>query len=380
MPRMQVRIVSDNADVAALRGAWLALEERPTDHDAAFFQSFGWCSVVSAARQRLSADRFEPLVAVVQDRQAVVAIWPLSVQRASGIRTVRNLDDPFGQLAGILCARAEWIEPCVAAILEHIRVLGLADAVCIDHVIEGSPLHCALIAAGARTNGTNEIVQVDMRQSPTFADYQRTRNAKSRKNLRNAMNRLRGAHGDIVETVVEDKPAIGGLIRQTFAGRLEWMKVNGKSTDAFRDAVFRPLVEGLDAAPELSLIGFQMQAFGRTIASQWGFVHGGRYYAYISSRDLDFDDFSPGRLHLGSVLAACKERRLDILELMAPAAPYKLMWSDRVMNIHDLSLPLTARGRVTLGVLEVAMPAMQSLARALPPGLKRRLARHVNKA
>ena len=47
---------------------------------------------------------------------------------------------------------------------------------------------------------------------------------------------------------------------------------------------------------------------------------------------------------------------------------------------ENIALPLTARGRVTLGVLEVAMPAMQSLARALPPGLKRRLARHVNKA
>ena len=361
-----------------LRAAWLTLEKAPTDHGAAFFQSFGWCGHVAQLRLKLSPNRFKLLVAVIEDDAAIVGIWPLSLQRSSKMWAVRNLDDPFGQFAGLLCRHSQWVEPCVHAVLDVLRRQKLADAICIDSVIEGSPLHCALIAAGAKTGSSNEIVQVDMRGAPTFADYQRTLNAKTRKNLRNSLNRLRSAHGEVTDVVIDDPAQLASVVKQTFDGRVDWMQRNGKSTNAFRDPDFRQLVESLCAVPSLSLLGFQMHAFGKPIAGQWGFVHEGRYYAYLSARESGFDEFSPGRLHLGSVIAACKARGLDILELMAPAARYKLMWTDRVMGIHDLWMPLTARGTITLGILEIVLPSMQSLARSLPKGLKRRLARRVN--
>lgn len=378
IPRLRVRLVSDVCELDRLRPDWLALEEAPADHGAVFFQSFDWCHHVAQLRLKLSPDRYKLLVAVVEDGAGVVGLWPLSLQYGARMWVVRNLDDPFGQLAGFLCRNSHWIEPCVHAVLDRLRLMGLADAVCIDSVIEGSPLHCALIAAGAKTGSANEIVQVDMRGSPTFTDYQRTLNAKTRKNLRNSMNRLCSAHGEVTDIVIDDPAILAPLVKQTFDGRVDWMQRNGKSTNAFRDADFRKLVEGLCQAPALSLIGFQMHAFGKPIASQWGFVHQGRYYAYLSAREPGFDEFSPGRLHLGSVIAACKARGLDVLELMAPAARYKLMWSNRVTGINDMWMPVTARGTVTRGILEVVMPGLRGLARSLPKGLKRRLARRVN--
>jgi CelD/BcsL family acetyltransferase involved in cellulose biosynthesis len=378
LPRLRVRFVTDLGDIEHLRPAWLEMEKAPTDHGAAFFQSFAWCVYVARLRVKLSPERYGVLVAVVEDDAGVMGLWPLSLQRSSKMWAVRNLDDPFGQFAGFLCRRTDWIEPCVQAVLDALRHQALADAVCIDSVIEGSPLHCALIAAGAKTGSSNEIVQVDMRESATFADYQRTLNSKTRKNLRNSMNRLRSAHGEVTDVVLDDSAQLGPIVKQTFDGRVDWMQRHGKSTNAFRDSDFRPLVEGLCAEPSLSLLGFQMHAFGEPIAGQWGFVYEGRYYAYISAREVGFDEFSPGRLHLGSVIAACKERGLDILELMAPAARYKLMWTDRAIGIHDMWMSVTMRGTVTLGVLEVVMPGVRSLARSLPKGLKRRLARRVN--
>lgn len=378
LPRMRVRFLTDLGDIEHLRPAWLEMEKTPTDHGAAFFQSFSWCVYVARLRAKLSPERYGVLVAVVEDDAGIMGLWPLSLQRGSKMWAVRNLDDPFGQFAGFLCRHSEWIEPCVHAVLQGLRRQGLADAVCIDGVIEGSPLHCALIAAGAKTGSSNEIVQVDMRGAATFADYQRTLNAKTRKNLRNSMNRLRSAHGEVTNVVLDGSTQLALIVKQTFDGRVEWMQRQGKTTNAFRDPDFRPLVEGLCSAPSLSLLGFQMHAFGEPIAGQWGFVYEGRYYAYISAREAGFAEFSPGRLHLGSVIAACKERGLDILELMAPAARYKLMWTDRVTGIHDMWMPLTARGTVTLGILEIVLPGVRSLARSLPKGLKRRLARRVN--
>ena len=381
VPRLGVRLVTGLDEFDTLRHGWEALERAPSDHGATFFQSFAWCRHVARIRLQRSPARFRLLVAALYDGPRLAGVWPLSLQRRSGLWTLCTLDAPFGQLAGILCGRADWIEPGVAAVLAQVRTSRLADAISIANVIEGSPLQCALIAAGAKTGRSNEIVQVDMRGAATFVDYQRTLNTKTRKNLRNAMNRLT-RHGDVVHSVLtphgSDGTDLTALIKQTFDGRLAWMQQLGKSTDAFRDADFRPLVESVCAADGLHPIGFELRARGEVIASQWGFAHEGRYYAYISARDQDHDQFSPGRLHLGSVIEACKSRGLDVLELMAPAARYKVMWSNRVTGIHDMWLPFSARARVTLGVLGIATPAVHAMARALPPALKSRLARRLN--
>ena len=384
-PQLTVRFVTGLDEFDTLRTGWEAMERAQASDDALFFQSFAWCRHVARIRLGRSADRFRLHIATVHEGARLAAIWPLSLQKQAGLWTLRNLDAPFGQLAGILCRQPSSIEPAVAAVLAKVRAGRLAEAFDIANVIEASPLHCALIAVGAKTNGSNEIVQVDMRSAPDFAAYQRTLNAKTRKNLRNAMNRLT-RHGDVEHAVLDARDGgvhggagrLSGLIKQTFDGRVAWMRDLGKSTDAFRDADFRPLIETVCTADGLRPLGFELRVRGEVIASQWGFEHEGRYYAYISARDQGHDQFSPGRLHLGQVIEACKVRGLDILELMAPAARYKLMWTDRVVNTHDLSRSLTLRARVTLGALNFALPAARACARALPRSLKSRLAHKVN--
>ena len=374
---LRVRLISDLEALDALRQDWCALEAVASDHGATFFQSHAWCRHVVRIRQASPRGRFQPAIVTVYQGDELVALWPLSLQRRAGIWMFCNLDDPFGQFAGMLCRRSDWIEPCVTAALGHLRGSGMAEALCIASVLDGTPLLSALQSAGAREGSTNEAVQVDMRSAATFVDYSRTLNAKTRKNLRNAMNRLE-RHGDVAHVVVEKREDLAALIRATFKGRLAWMRERGKSTDAFRDADFRPLVEEICKADGITPIGFELRSRGEVIASQWGFVHGQRYYAYISAREHGHDQFSPGRLHLGSVIESCKGRGLDVLELMAPASRYKRMWANRVTGIRDMWLPLSWRGRVAIGAVRFGLPAANGLVRLLPQGLKSRLAGKVN--
>ena len=374
---MRVRLVTDVHAIDQLRAGWQVLERAPTDHGAPFFQSYAWCRHVARLRLASSPRRFRVLIATVYDGDDLIGLWPLSLHRQTGLWVARALDYPFGQLGGFLCRHAEFIEPAMRAVLVAIRRARGADALGIDGVIEGSPLHCALISTGATTVGSNDIVQVDMRGHATFQDYQLTLNTKTRKNLRNAMNRLTRL-GGVDHRVVREGAELVALVGTTFDGRLEWLRHHGKSATAFRDPDFRLLVDGVCEAAGLDQLGFALDLDGKRIASQWGFVHNDRYYAYISTRDEAFDQYSPGRLHLGLVIEACKKQGLDVLELMAPATRYKLMWSDRVTNVHDLWLPLTARATVTMGVLDTLTPAARSIVRALPLRLRSRLADKVN--
>lgn len=377
VPRLTVRFATDMASLGVLQESWTALEKTPVDRGANFFQSFAWCRLVAGIRLSRSSSRFRLAVATVHAGNEIVGIWPLSLQKQSGLWTLRNLDDPFGQFAGVLAARSEWVDACVLAVIRQVRENNLADAICIANVVEGSALSEVMLSLGGETASTNEIVQVDMRSAATFGEYHKTLNAKTRKNLRNAMNRLSG-QGEVRNDVIDRGERLPAVIKRAFDNRLEWMRRRGKSTGAFRDPAFRTIVEALPSTAGLSLLGFELHSNDNVIASQWGFVHQNRYYAYISARDEGHDQFSPGRLHLGNVLEACKVRGIDIVELMAPASRYKTMWSRDVERIHDMVLALTVRGRLTLGVLEYVMPVAMSIARALPSGLKKNLAGKVN--
>ena len=85
---------------------------------------------------------------------------------------------------------------------------------------------------------------------------------------------------------------------------------------------------GLTEANGIHLLGFSFASKESALSTQWGFTYLGRYYAYMSGKNSRFDEFSPGRLHLGMVIEACKNRGIDILELMAPASEYKLTWAN----------------------------------------------------
>jgi CelD/BcsL family acetyltransferase involved in cellulose biosynthesis len=325
---LRVNFVTDLVGLASLKERWENINRRTNDHESPFFQSYAWCAHVATVRLAGSSGHFRLCVATVSRNDCLIGLWPLSLQKMFGGWIVKNLDDPFGQFAGVVFEHQVDIEPGVLAVIQNLKTSRYADGLKIDAVVEQTPLHIALRRTRAISKCVNQAVYVDLRPHPSFADYAETVNKKTRKNLRNAMSRLK-RRIDVQSLVTHDKVQIGKLISTALSGRLEWMHEYGRSSPAFRDRDFRHLLESLNKCEEIDLLGFSLASNNESIATQWGFSYLGRYYAYLSARNLRFDEFSPGRLHLGMVIEACKARDIDILELMPPASAYKLTWTAR---------------------------------------------------
>ena len=281
---LRVEFVTDVARLEALAGPWQALKPRHADHDPPFFQSFAWSMHVAHVRSARSASSYRVCVAKVLRGQRLIGLWALSLQRQSSVWLVRNLDDPFGQFAGTVFEDSADIAPSVVAIVQALRRERLADGMQIEGVIAGSPLHQGLAAAGLRGTGSRDAVVVDLRPFATFADYTKTVNAKTRKNLRNLLNRLERS-GPTTSVVVTEAARVREIIEKSFTDRVQWLNDHGKSSTAFRNADFRSLVATLPDMPGIKLRAFALLHNGNVIAQQWGFIYGDRYYAYISSRD-----------------------------------------------------------------------------------------------
>jgi CelD/BcsL family acetyltransferase involved in cellulose biosynthesis len=346
------------------------------DHDAPFFQSPAWVQHIALSRRRQGNAAFRQHVATVWRGEDLLCIWPLGLFHENRACLARSIDDPFGQFAGVVFAAEAPTDACVAAVLWDLKAV--ADAIQLEAVVEGSALHAALTNHGAQSAATSYAVVVDLRPYPTIQAFAQTVNAKTRKNMRNLTNRLRRAHA-VEHVVTVDTAAMEPLLTSTFASRTEWLHRYGRTSAAFRDRDFRALVSGLAGSKEIELLGFQLLAGEIPIASQWGFLHDNRYYAYMSAMNEDFAAFSPGRLHLGMVIEFCYEHGIKVIELMPPPADYKLAWSGKTKALHTLALPLTLRGRAALGFANIVMPALRRLSRKLPEGLRRGIVRRLNR-
>ncbi len=371
--RLRVAFFHDLSGTVELTKQWSTLAA--ASDQPLFFQSPAWLRQVAAIRSTMSAKHWRLCLATTWRGDHLTAIWPLSLHHEGRCWIARCLDDPFGQFAGFLIDDREDPQTAIDAIIASLKAEGLAAGLMIERVAEETSLHRCLANHGANIVYSDQAVVLDFRPFDSFDAYLKTRRSKTRKNLRNARNRLTKDHA-VVHDIVTCAGDIQSLMDETFEGRLDWMQTQAKTAPAFRDDQFRPLVKRL-AASELAetLIGFRLRTGeGVPVSVQWGFLHADRYYAFISARNPAFDDYSAGRVHLGMVLEACYERGVGVVEMMPPVSDYKLNWTDETRQLDDFGLALTAGGYL---YIDLWRRRGRSMAKRLFHGLPNSFRRHV---
>ena len=193
--------------------------------------------------------------------------------------------------------------------------------------------------------------------------------------MRNIKNRL-ARSGTLGHRVWSDPADVRALVERAHAGRERWLEEQGLTSRAFRDKSFGDF--GLSLADPES--GLQVMAMSLTldeqpVADQWGFVFNGRYYAYVATWAPEFEEASPGKLHLEEVIRACHERGLAVADFLMPAVRYKFTWHRPAMAVADYALPLSLSARLQFSLWSAHLrPLLKRIALKLPAGLRSRIA------
>lgn len=369
-----IRFIRDLEGVLALRDDWLRLEGLQEPGHACFFQSHAW--IAHVARVRLAGERgFEVLVAIEVDAGRLRALWPLALVRRGGVVQAVMLDDTFGQFGGLLAEPGFDSAGFVGQVIARLK--SVADGLRVAQVPRGTALQAALEAHGARLAMSQLSVVIDLTGFASFEAFNKVTSSKVRKILRNARNRLESAHHPEARSGTDPSQA-GAALEQAFEERLAWMRRRGRFSDAFQNPLFRQVLS--EAVPAgLPCIGFSFMAGDKVVSAHFGFHHQGRYYAYMSALNPDFEAFSAGRIHLGMVIEDCFGRGLRVLELMPPASRYKLEWNGTTRELDTLSLSLSLRGRLLFTILDRVLPAIRRASRQIPDVVRRPLVNLFNR-
>lgn len=368
--RLAARVVRERAALEALAEGWLALEGRSADVTP--FQSLGWARAIFDFETARRNDRFEPVVAVLEGEGNLLAILPLERIRTPVRRVLAPLGGGFGQYAGLLLDPA--VDPALA--MRHLLAAAIkaapCDGVSLLKVRDGSPLARGLPDTRIETGSMAGAPYVALDEFADFGSYFAKVRTKTRKNMRNARNRLE--REGAVEHLVVPRPDMRALIERTITSRAVRLREQGLTSRAFRDSCFPQFCASLAERGDVGLMGFSLRHKGSPIAEQWGFVQGGRYYAYVAARDFSNSEESPGKLHLAEILRVCAEKGLSGCDLGVPAMPYKLTFATRVVTVRDVALPVTLKGRLVVQIWDGAMrPALKALMLRLPAGPRARI-------
>lgn len=369
-PHYTVEILRSVDEIARIEKAWRDLEARADG--ALLFQGFDWCRL--AASLAAAHPHTGLYVCAVYGDGDLVGLLPLVIWRRGIRKILTGLGEPFIQYTEMLADPDRDPVRIFAPLYEALKRSG-ADYVHFGHVREGGPLNRAtagLVPAGGEKHAAPFVPLSDW---PDYETYYKTLNAKTRKNMRNARNRL-GRDGEIGHRTATGGALLDAVVTRTYEGRAAWLERQGLTSRAFRDADFKALLDSLRHPQNTGIrtLAMSLTHGGKPIAEQWGFVHKGRYYAYISTWDTAHEAASPGRMHLGEVIRACYGEGLEVADFLAPAVPYKLSWAPSVIPVRDHLLPLTPLGwiyaRLWLGLLR---PLFKRLAYAMPANLRGKL-------
>ncbi|MEJ1159393.1 GNAT family N-acetyltransferase [Prosthecomicrobium sp. N25] len=362
--------------IEALRPDWEALERRCSR--PVLFQSAAWS--MHAARHHAGRDGSAPLVVAVRRRGELIAVAPLRVVRQGPVRLAVELGAPFGQYGDILAADDADGEAVARAVLDALFGGAAIDGLVLRRMRADSPLRAPLMARGFAIGSVDAAPYVDLAAAGGFEPLLKTLSTKSRKNLRNQRNRL-ARIATRVEHRIFSPAALREALAVGFEKRLQTLEEKGLTSTAFMDPGFRAFVDGLPDAPGLEILAMGLMADEVPISVQWGFLHQGRYYAYITARDPGYDEVSPGKLHLEDIMRVLSERGVATADLLAPAVPYKFLWTDSACEVVDVAVPFGIVGRFWLdGWSRRLRPRLRDAFLALPARIRqpiaRRLARH----
>jgi CelD/BcsL family acetyltransferase involved in cellulose biosynthesis len=370
-------IAATLAEVDALGPQWVHLDAQMTA--PLFFQSFGWCRFLVQFHSQYQTPKrpFAPRIITLWHGPQLQAVWPLQLRQSRGHALLVDLGDPVNQYGGAVIARDA--DPAAAAerLLAAARTIANADGLLLRKAHVGSSLAVALATIGLKAGEGEAAPFITLRGHANFEAFYKTLSSRTRRNVRQRRDKFEAA-GKIEHHVCWGASEVMEALRLAMKLKQDWLDDNGLTSAAFSDPTFLPMVEALarGAATGVELIAMVLSIDGQPASIHWGFVSNKRYYLFMTARNQAFDQHAPGKLHIDYALKDCFALGLEVYDLLAPAAPYKLDWTKRVDQIQDYAVPFTWRGRLVLdGWQRRLRPAAKRTFLRLPIALRQGLAR-----
>jgi CelD/BcsL family acetyltransferase involved in cellulose biosynthesis len=365
--------------IRSLEGPWRALE-RACPERFTYFQSFDWCVALTSCHGGEVPLVGEPRVISLWRDGRLVLLWPGMVTTLPpGVRVLSVLGAPYSQY----CTALRLPGPGDGALAEHFRAAISAhrdiDLVSFDLVPAGSILEVLIANWASQTDAANETAYCRLDAYTDWADLQARLQGKQRRNRQRRRTKLAELGRLETRVVWSGEPDHGRLLDLAFTWKRMWLEETGRVGAGLairgHDAFLAALPGSRSGGGGAMLLA--LEADGRPLAIEVGFLSGGHFYSYMGSFDWQLRDLSPGKVAMEECQRWLIENGAHTYDLLGTPADYKASWTNATLPLRGYMKPLTLKGRIFgEGWLAHLRPALKGTYARLPRFLRRGIAAH----
>jgi CelD/BcsL family acetyltransferase involved in cellulose biosynthesis len=312
-------------------------------------------------------------VAVVRKDGRAVLILPLVIAGLPFLRIARMAGDPIAQYSEVLVDPAVNVSDAFEAALRSVKAAG-ADAIVLRRVREDSHL---LRLAGPLLRppiSPRAAPFADLTGFPDHHAYLTGLSRNTRHDLRNRTRRLEKA-GEARFELLQGGPEARRMVSDAMDLKRKWLVRRGAVSSAFVEPATKECLLDLAADSATGSTVARLAVNGETAAIRFGFEYQGTHFTYLSAYDERFAAFAPGKLSMDFILSGFKERALQRLDMLPPAAHHKSEWCPSEIGVADYTLPLTEAGRAYAEVYQERIrPSLRWTWEHMPASLRSLLA------
>lgn len=334
---MNLKIISTYKGFLELKNDWKDIFEKSGTKN--IFVSWEWCSLwVKHCRENQ-----ELLVLIVKDGEEVIGIAPLMVSNGSflifGRSVVSFLGGDIADYMDFLILRNN--KEVIRIIINFLIKLTNWGIIDFKRIPESSPNLTPIkecIAElrypyGARISCINHIVRI----KGGWDDYYRSVSKGLKQDIRTAHNKFKLLGEISFETYNEN--TLDELLDVLFAlHKKRHIYKIGQSLferEANRDFFY-------DLALAFTRLGWAdisaLKINNRIISAVFAFKYNGVFYYWVPAFDPEVIKYSPGKVHIHTLLKNCFEQNFKEFDFMRGDEEYKFKWANNTLNNYELKV------------------------------------------
>ncbi|MBB4051799.1 CelD/BcsL family acetyltransferase involved in cellulose biosynthesis [Devosia subaequoris] len=365
------RVLGTLDEIEAVAAAWRELEAECAD-PLGYFQSYDWCC--NWIREFCGQGTHKPYVVTLRHGDVLVALWPLMIVEAAGLKRLETLGAPHSQYCGALVRRGYASAAQIAKQMRDVVRASECDVSVLRAVVEGTALS-ELVAGDSQVRGTENVASMlDLSAYGSVEDYTAQLGKLQKRNRnrrRNHLARLGPLH---FEVIWPDHAEFSTLVRQCTEMKRRWLAETHRLSAGFSMQGYEDFLARL-GGDEAELNGAclsVLRAGDQVVAMELGFIQQRHYYAYIGGFDWDLRNLSPGKVQMDMTVGWLIENGVQAYDLLINPADYKASWTNRSLAVTTRAQALSWKGRIyTSAWLPRVRPALKWLHGRIPAWMER---------
>ncbi len=371
---LSIDVIRNLDGLYKVRKEWIALENRTRD-PLTYFQSFDWSEKwcrIFAPEALMRGGSIH--IVLIRNRGTLAAVMPLAIENRKGIALVlRFLGEPMIQYAKVLMDNTLLTKVELRLCLERVTRNAKCDAVYLDHLVHGSPLHECLAPGECYQSSQHYASAISIGKYKSGEEYRASLSRQSRKS-RNRKRRKLEEMGQLAFHAVDGHdPSFSKLCEIALRQKRLWLEQAGLPVSRLEDDRMLGMLGelGVDTGKHSGAVAFSLSLDNEPIALEIGFWRHDHYYSYLGSYDLEMAEYSPGKLLMEDAIGWSIENGFNCYDLMGNPTPYK-------EALADMRIPLVAfaHGNTLLGDIYARLwrprvkPSIKQTLASLPVSLR----------